>query len=180
MRRVGSGMPAASSYTNFCMGQPMGGKLLDLISYSDLASLRLRDFIPGADLWVEESGMQVVVGLGGFERHGETSFGWRQGEPYHTAEVTLDLGPATALPDEVIQRIIKEPKLPVSKGMLAPDLIKTFGKPQVDEKTGPRRFLRFAVGDKEPYLVGCGVDERNGLVHLFLARKDYVDEEEAL
>lgn len=154
---------------------------MNLIPYAELARLRLRDFIGDVGgIWVEESGMQIVVGLGGFERIGETSFGWRQGEPYQTAEVTLDLAPTSTFPSDSAKRVIEMLKLPVHKGMTGPELVRALGEPQVDQKTGSRRFLRFVCGEKERYFVGCGVDDQHGLVHLFLARKDYCDEDESL
>jgi len=154
---------------------------MTLISYSDLARLRLRHFVGGQqEVWVEESGMIGIVGLGGFERCGETAFGWKQGEPYHIAGVTVDLGPAAFLPDDVGKRIIEKLRLPLRKGMTAAELIQIFGSPEIDQCTGPRRFLRFICGDGDRYLLGCRVDQLHGLVHFFLARKDYCDEDESL
>ena len=152
-----------------------------LISYADLARLRLKDFLGSdAQVWVEESGMHVVVGLGGFERFGETAFGWKQGERYQTAEVTLDLSSTSILPESLAKEVIETLKLPVRKGMTASELIHVFGEPEIDEQATSRRFLRFVCGAEEPYVLGCGVDAKEGLVHLFLARKDYCDEDELI
>lgn len=156
---------------------------MKVINYKDLAKLRLRDFIGDSpELYVEESGMQVVVGLGGFERLGnsDTSFGWRQGEAYATAEVTLEFGPGSAIPEEVANRILKQIGLPIQAGMTGDELIQVLGPPNVDKKSGSERSLQFVCGDNEPYLIGCTVDDDAGLNYLFIARKDYCDEDAAL
>jgi hypothetical protein len=159
----------------------MAGEQMNPITYADLSRLRLRDFVgKDVDLWTEESGMQIVIGLGGFERRGETSFGWRQGEAYHTAEVTVDLGSKSELPPDVAQRIIEKLRLPLRRGLQGQELIALFGKPQIDETHGKRRFLRFIIGDTDVYVLGCAVEDEVGLVYFFLARKDYCDEEESL
>jgi hypothetical protein len=155
---------------------------MNLISYEELAQLRLADFLGrDVELSTEESGMRVVVGLGGYEEYGETFFGWRQGEPYQTAEVTLDLGPESILPSDAADRIIERLGLPICKGMAASELIRVLGSPSSDKAGSPgTRLLRFICGQKDVYLVGCQVHEQHGLIHLFMARKDYCDEDEAL
>jgi hypothetical protein len=71
------------------------------VTYDELGRMRLGGFLDdGVELDVEETGMMTLVGLGGFERLGETYFCWKQGEPYHTAGIELDLGPDTILPEE--------------------------------------------------------------------------------
>jgi hypothetical protein len=164
------------------MAESNANNSLRLISYADLAQLRLQGFLGGAaELDVEESGMMVVVGLGGYERFGETFFGWRQGEPYQTAEVTLDLGRDSELPDESARQIIERLGLPVRKGATASELISTFGPPQKDKKGRPgTRLLDFVCGEGEQYLLGCVVDDHDGLVHIFFARKDYCDEDDSI
>ena len=65
---------------------------MKLISYPELSKLRLKEFFgESIDPYVEESGMGIIVGLGGFEQLGETIFGWKQGQPYQTCEISLDL-----------------------------------------------------------------------------------------
>lgn len=153
-----------------------------LISYEDLARLRLTDFLDSeAEVDVEESGMQIVVGLGGYEEYGETRFGWRQGEDYQTAEITLDLGPDSILPPEAANRILVRVGLPIDKGMPASALIKALGSPEKDKRGRPGlRLLHFVCGEGDKYLVGCDVDDAGGLTGVFVARKDYCDEDEAL
>lgn len=155
---------------------------MKLITYAELAQLRFQDFLESSvELSVEESGMQVMVGFGGFQRYGESLFGWRQGEPYRTAEVTLDLGPKSILPTDVAEKILGRLGLPVRKGTTAIELIEVFGTPQSDKQGSPgTRLLRFVCGDRDRYLLGCQVDDKHGLIHLFLARKDYCDEDESL
>lgn len=152
------------------------------IRYGELAKMRLRDFLgEGAEIDVEESGMTVVVGLGGYEGLGETFFEWRQGEPYQTAGVTLDLGHDSFLPESAALKIVDTLRLPVKTGMTASELIGIFGTPESDKpgRSG-LRLLSFVCGQPDEYRLGCAVDEREGLVHLFLARKDYCDDDEAI
>ncbi len=145
--------------------------------------MRLKEFLEkDAQLYVEESGMGVVVGLGGFEQFGEpgetgTVFGWKQGEPYQTAEVSLDLGADSVLPVTAAKQILKRLGLPIKKGIKASELIEIFGNPQRDKKGRPGlRLLDFICGEKDKYYLGCVVDDREGLISMFLARKDYCDE----
>ena len=155
---------------------------MKLISYKNLARMRLKEFLGKAvKLYVEESGMGVVVGLGGFEQFGETNFGWNQGEPYQTAEVTLDLGPDSALPVQAAKQILERLGLPIKKGMKASELIEIFGNPHIDKKGRPGiRLLEFICGEKDKYYLRCVVDDREGLISMFLARKDYCDDDESL
>ena len=144
--------------------------------------MRLRDFADNEQHFeVEESGMVNLFELGGYEAIGETRFESKQGEPYSTSGVSLDLGPDSLLTQAQTTRIIHELGLPVRKGMTASELIATFGEPESDTRGRPGlRLLRFICGDKEPYLIGCCVDDREGLLELFLARKDYCDQDASL
>lgn len=158
---------------------------MDIISYNNLAKLHFADFLSETDeTYVEESGMVVCVGLGGYEELGqdvENHFGWRQGEPYQTAEVGLSLLPESKLPVETARRIIKALGLPIDRGMTAPELINVFGKPISDKSGRPGlRLLKFICGDPDKYLLGCDVEDTKGLVSFFIARKDYCDENNAI
>jgi len=126
---------------------------------------------------IEESGMQVCVGLGGYERLGETYFGWRQGEPYQTAEVTLDLELQSELPIEAAREILRKLRLPIERGMNYNELITILGTPITDNIGRPGlRLLKFVCGEGELFVCGCCIDDKMGLVNVFLARKDYFDE----
>jgi hypothetical protein len=160
---------------------------MKLISYRKLARTRLAEFLDKtAELYVEKSGMEVVVGLGGFESFGElgatgTVFGWKQGEPYQTAEVSLELGADSVLPDASVKKLLKRLGLPIKKGMKASELIESFGKPLSNKKGRAKiRLLRFICGEKDKYYLMCVVDDREGLISISLARKDYCDENESL
>ena len=155
---------------------------MSLISYADLAGLRLRDYVEqGADIEVEESGMVGLVGLGGWERVGESYFTWRQGEPYQTAGVHLDLGSGSQLPKAGLETLLNRLGLSVTPGMTQAEVTSAFGSPEISK--GGRAaawLLRFICGEREQYWIGCGVDDKAGLTRLFLARKDYCDEDDAL
>lgn len=155
---------------------------MQLISYSALAEMRLKDYLPeGTETEIEESGVRVVTGLGGYERFGETFFGWRQNEEYQTAEVTLDFQPNADLPIDAALQILQKLQLPVDRGMRATELIETFGKPVSDKAGRPGlRLLKFICGDTDKYYLGCDVEDGNGLTGLFLARKDYLDEDSSI
>jgi len=155
---------------------------MKLASYAELAKLRLKDFVDGdLDIELEESGMIGLVGLGGWERLGKSAFEWRQGEPYQTAGISLDLSDALMVSGKVSSRIIESIGLPVHRGMTLPALIEAFGQPETDKPGRPgERFLRFICGTEEQYLFGCTVDQRDGLNYLFLVRKDYSDEDDSI
>jgi len=144
--------------------------------------MRLRDFLrESSDIYIEESGMRICVGLGGYEQLGENYFGWRQGEPFQTAEVSIDLHSSSEMPIESARKIIGKLGLPLDKGTTASRLIEAFGTPQIHKpgRVGTH-FLRFICGKEEQYLLGCFVDDREGLNSFFLARKDYYDQAEAI
>ena len=144
--------------------------------------MRLADFVgQDAELYVEESGIIGLVGLGGFEGLGETMFWWRQGEPYQTAGVSLDLGANSELPPPAAGKIIDLLGLPVRRGVNVAELISIFGTPETNEsgRLGTR-WLRFVCGGPEKYLFGCLVDDNCGLVDFFMARKDYCDENDSI
>ena len=152
---------------------------MTLISYADLAAMRLRDYVgEEADIEVEKSGMIGLVGLGGWERLGETYFTWKQGEPFQTAGIDLDLSRASTLPRPTADQILEELGLPVRAGASASELLSVFGQP-LDDKPGRLgvRLLRFVCGEGELFLIGCVVDDGDGLQSLFIARMDYCDED---
>ena len=158
---------------------------MDIIRYNDLARLRLKDFLSEMDeTYVEESGMGVLVGLGGYEEFGqnvENHFGWRQGEAYQTAEVAPDLSENSKLPIETSKKILAKLRLPIHRGMTSSELIKLFGNPTSDKRGRPGlRLLKFVCGDSDKYLLGCDVEDGKGLVSFFIARKDYYDEHTAI
>lgn len=154
---------------------------VNLISYSGLSQLRLREMVGGIELDFEESGMQVLVGLGGYERYGDTMFCWRQGEAFKTAGIELDLSPTSMLSVDLAAKIIKTIGLPVESGMSASELSRLFGTSDIDTNGSVEpRLLRFVCNEREPYVVGFQVHQQHGLINLFLARKDYCDAEDAL
>ena len=155
---------------------------MKLVSYTDLAKMRLQNFVgKDVELEVEESGLVTLVGSGGYEGLGETRFCWRQGEPYQTAAVDVDMGPESLLPQPIAERIIASLSLPVRRGLSMAELVSIFGAPATDKPGKPGyRFLRFVCNAPEPYLFGCGIDDAYGLVDLFLARKDYCDEHDSI
>ena len=155
---------------------------MTLVSYTDLAKMRLQDFVGrDVELELEESGLVTLVGLGGYEGLGETRFCWRQGEPYQTAGIGVDLGPKSLLPQPVAERIIASLGLAVRRGLRVAELVSIFGTPETDKpgRSGAR-LLRFICGGQEQYLFGCVVDDQRGLVDFFLARKDYCDEDDSI
>lgn len=155
---------------------------MQLISYRALAKMRLKDFLPiDTETEIEESGMIVGTGLGGYERFGETIFGWRQNEEFQTAEIDLDLQPNGELPMDVARQILEELQLPVHRGMRAAELIEIFGTPVSDKAGRPGlRLLRFICGDTDQYYLCCDVEGENGLTGVFLGRKDYIDEDSSI
>jgi len=152
---------------------------MQLISYADLEKLRLSDFLDDeVEIDVEESGMDNLFGLGGWEQVGESSFEWRQAEEFRTSGVMLDCRPNAELPNDITSRIIERLGLPVTVGMSGAELIAVLGKPSTDKRGRPGlRLLDFLCGDQQEYVVGCCVDDQHGLVQIIFARADYFEEE---
>ena len=154
---------------------------MKLVSYTDLARIRFKDFLAEeTETYIEESGMTICVGLGGMEQFGESFFGWRQGDLFQTAEVTLDLRENSILPKDIAEKILHKLQLPVKKAMSTAQLIEIFGNPERSYSGSAGSFLRFVCGEPEKYFIGCVVEVKNGLSSVFLARKDYCDENEAI
>lgn len=155
---------------------------MTLLSYQELAGIRLQDFVPnGLDIELQESGMNIVVGFGGYERVGNNYFEWRQGELFQTAAVTIDLDDSSALPQSVILRILEKLGLKVLGGMTMAELAAIYGDPcQVQNWGGGESQARFICGGSDKYILGCHLSEATGLRWFFFARKDYIDEDEMI
>lgn len=152
----------------------------NIISYKDLAKLRLKDFLSASDTtYIEEGGMRICTGFGGYEQLGENYFGWKEGELNQTAEVTLDWQKNSKLPIEAAEKVLVKLQLPLRPGMRASEIIKIFGEPISDKAGRPGlRLLRFICGNPDKYILVCDVENEKGLIGLSLFRKDYYDEAE--
>jgi hypothetical protein len=154
---------------------------MKLISYADLVKMRLKDYLgEHCDTEIEESGMMGLL-FGGWERFGETFFCWRQGQPFQTAGVNLDLASDSPLPQAVAGQILQRLGIPVGVGATSFELLKAFGTPRRDRAGRPgARFLDFVCGETELFRIGCVVDDRDRLTSLFIVRKDYCDEDDSI
>jgi hypothetical protein len=141
-----------------------------LISYSSLAPLRLRQFIPSERRIVEHGGFEWMGGLWIYEGIAFTWFGRLEGAPEITAGLELNF---EELEQSTLQRILAAVELPVTSGMNSSELESVLGQRYVTQIfAADRQTYVFRLGDSDPYEVSCTIHEDQGLIHVSLIRND--------
>jgi len=147
---------------------------LSSMSYGEFGRLRFLDFFPRASAYEEDDigGIDYGTGYAGKEGYTSTLFARQRNE---TSAVLLEFG--DDCPEREGHALLASLGLSVRKGMTYEQVLASLGVPERDR----RKFVRFVVGDKWPYYVGCSIDDSNALFRVWMARKDLVDRnEEAL
>lgn len=144
------------------------------MSYEEFGRLRFLDFFPRTSAYEEDDigGIDYGTGYAGKEGYASTLFARQRNQ---TSAVLLEF--ADDCTEALGHALLSALGLSVRKGMAYEQVLASLGVPERDR----RQFVRFVVGDKWPYYVGCSIDDRNGLFRVWIARKDLVDKnEEAL
>jgi hypothetical protein len=134
-----------------------------LIPYSQFAALRLRSFLPDAEVsdlagWEFED--RVWVG----EAVGFSEWLRLQEEPDVLRSMALDLA---GLPEEAYRWVFQAIDLPVQAVMTADDLRGLLGEPtDVQSFAANRTTYEFRSPGPHPYKVSCTVRHDGGLIYL--------------
>ncbi len=141
-----------------------------MLSFEELAGLRLRYFLPPDSDIVENGGWEWMNGIWHYEGIGFTWFGWLESEPGVTAGLELyfeELAPA------VVEQLLTKLGLPLEPGMLSSDVEKLFGAPyKTYDFAADRKTYEYQLNAPQTYLLSCTVNDEEGLTHVSLIRDD--------
>jgi hypothetical protein len=148
---------------------------LNQMSYDEFGKLRFLDFFPNTDLYHKDDvgGLECGIGIACSEGYGPTFFA-RPQRSRQTAEIGLDFD--DDCPEMEGHALLDRLGLNLRCGMPGQQIKDLLGTPESDQP----RWLRFVVGSKWPYYVGCLVDDAKGLCRVWICRKDLADKEERL
>jgi hypothetical protein len=149
---------------------------MNLISYEQFAKLRLRDFVPAGVPIEDTSGWEWEGSIWHNEGIGFTSFSRHISTPDETGGLEISF---PELPSECIQRLFMAVGLPLRPGMSTADVQSVLGKPSKTYQFVPdRRTCEFIVGSAHSYIVGCTIDDLEGLIYVTVVRPDLVSRDE--
>jgi hypothetical protein len=145
------------------------------MSYDEFGKLRFLDFFPKTDLYGDDDvgGAECGIGIACSEGYGLTYFA-RPQKSRQTAEICLDFD--NERPETEGHALLDHFGLKLRRGMSGAKIKELLGAPEEDDP----RWLRFIVGSKWLYYVGCLVDGDRGLSRVWICRKDLADEEEKI
>ena len=143
------------------------------MSYEEFGRLRFLDFFPRTPAYEEDDIGGIDYGTGYACKAGYTSTLFARPERRNeTSVILLEFGDDCPAPE--CHALLASLGLNLRKGMSYEQVLAMLGAPERDR----RQFVRFVVGDKWPYYVGCSLDDRGGLFRVWIARKDLVDKNE--
>ena len=149
---------------------------MKLISYDQFARLRLRDFVADPAGIAESSHWEWMGSLWHNEGIGFTSFSRHVTTPDQTGGLEISFPELSA---EASLRLLAAVGLPVQPGMSHEEVLSLLGEPVETHQFVPGRCsYDFVTGSSEPYLVGCTVDDRQGLTYVTIIRSDLLSRDE--
>jgi hypothetical protein len=150
---------------------------MELISYEQFAKLRLRDFVPDRSAIRETPDWEWEGSFWFNESIGFTSFSRHVTTPDETGGLELSF---SEMPAEFNQRLLSVIGLPVRRGMSHSEALSALGVPtRTHQFVRDRRSCEFTVGSDQPYVVGCTIQEIEGLIHVTIVRSDLVSRHES-
>ena len=149
---------------------------LGSMSYEEFGRLRFLDLFPKTPAYEEDDIGGIDYGTGNACKAGYTSTLFARPEQRNeTSAILLEFG--DDCPEAEGDALLDSLGLNLRKGMNYEQVLALLGAAECDS----RQFVRFVVGARWPYYVGCSIDDHNGLFRVWIARKDLVDKnEEAL
>jgi len=145
---------------------------MNLITYEQLAKLRLRDFVPDPDSVDENDDWEWMDLLWHNESVGFTNFCRHEDTPDETGGVEISFA---ELPAPINRRMLSELGLPLRPGMSSEEVLTALGEPVETYKfVRDRISYDFEVGPAKEYSVSCTVKDDEGLIHVSLIRSDLV------
>lgn len=169
---------------------------LSEMSYEEFGKLRFLNFFPRTERYVEEheGGLESGIGNSCFEGYGyETAFMSRdasmsdEAPEWQTAEIQLTFDHSQC-PETEGNALLSQLGLNIRKAMSPTEAKETLGKTElvlIDEKSGDAEkqipcCLRFVAGKEWPYYVTCWMMGSEGLIKVWICRKDWADEVESV
>ena len=149
---------------------------LSEMDYAEFGTLKFLDFFPRTEAYKEdhEGGFESGIGLACTEGYLDTLFTSPVDQEWQTSEIILAF--YSDCPDHEGTLLINRLGFQLRQGMSAAQVKETLGVPEIEQP----RSLRFVVGKKWQYYVGCLIDDENGLCKVWICRKDLADEQIAL
>lgn len=147
----------------------------ELLPYATFAKLRLEQFLvaqPALQGRVAQmkGGWEYLGGRWLGEGLGFTDFLRLEDTPRELGCISLDL---SSLPDEVSHAILDRLGLPLRRSMQSAEIDAHLGSPEHTHTfVADRETFDYTVGRTCPYHVSCTVHDKDGLIHLVVARKD--------
>jgi hypothetical protein len=146
---------------------------LGQISYDEFGKLRFLDFFPRTRAYSSDDigGLECGIGIACSEGYGSTYFA-RPPRSKQTAEIGLDFD--NDCPETEGHALLEHLGLKLRRGISVVAVKKVLGTPETERP----RWLRFVVGRRWPYYVGCLVDDDRGLCRVWVCRRDLADKEQ--
>jgi hypothetical protein len=150
---------------------------MELIPYSELAKLRLRQFCQSDIAESDSPDWEWMGGLWYCDAVGFTWFGRLREVPDETGGLEIDL---SALPERESAGILAALHLPLHAGMSYDAITAILGEPfKTRTFVRDRKRYEFRVGLHQRYYVSCTVRDDGGLIFISVIRKDIFDKIEA-
>jgi len=150
------------------------------MSYEEFGKLRFLDFFPRQENYAEEheGGLEAGIGIACHEGYGfTTAFLSPADSEWQTSEILLTFENGEC-PVAEGNAFLQGLGLGLRKGMTQAEVKELLGNP---ERTFPLSLgMNFVVGEEWPYFVGCTIKADEGLVGVWICRKDLADEQAEL
>ena len=144
------------------------------MSYKEFGKMKFLDFFPKTDAYQEdhEGGLETGLGVACTEGYVDTMFASPAGSKWQTSEIQVSFQNGDC-PETVGNAFLGKLGLGLCKGMTQGEVKSLLGTPV---RTFPSSLgLDFVIGDAWLYYVGCTITERDGLITVWICRKDLAD-----
>jgi hypothetical protein len=164
-------------------------KKLTEMSYEEFGKLRFLDFFPKTEDYIEdhEGGLESGIGLSCFEGYSaRTCFSSPENSQWNTAEMCLTFEHGEC-PETEGNALLSTLGLSIQKGtshrQVKENLLKS-GLTLLEEKPGTEKqapsWLLFVCGKECPYYVSSLATPQEGIIRVWICRKDLADQFEKL
>ncbi len=141
-----------------------------MITYRELAALRLKDFLPQSNEIEQVNGWEFMDKIWIGEVYGFTEWLRLQEDPDILRSVSLDLA---YLDTDVADQIVEKLQVPLEYGLELEEVNKVLGKP-VNQMlfVNNRITYEYLIGNSEKYYISATIDQEEGLVYLVVMTLD--------
>lgn len=153
---------------------------MELISYSEFAKLRLRNFVSNDVEIFEREGVEWLGGYWIGESVRGADFARWEEIPNETGGMDLDF---SLLPDPTMRAILETIQLPLRPGMKLEEVYSILGQPKERDIFGDsvhdRQTDNFETNSAQPHHIGCSVHNDTGLLGVSVVRGDILSKVQA-